>query len=233
MINPASEEIFRLYLTDVSSLSEKELFSGVYNRVNKGRKEITDKYIFEKDKYLSLGVEYLLITAASDFGLNYQSEEIIRKKGEKPFFKSASAEFNLSHSGTKAICVFSGHVCGCDVEKINAAEDPFIRRFFHEKEAEYLLSFPEGEKRNTEFTRLWTLKESYVKCLGVGFGLSPTKYCIIPENGKIVLTHTDEDSMFSFYEYDKKDGYKYAVCIKKSPLNSDIAGTVCEKEIIL
>lgn len=208
------EPAFRLYTLDVSALSDGEIYGALYRAVKPERREKTDRYVFDKDKYLSLGAEYLLKCAAGDLGVDYDSEEIVREEMKKPRFKSGAFEFNLSHSGRVAVCAAGTSPIGADVEEIRGQDEKFIRRFFHPAEAEYLLSFPEGDARAEEFTRLWTLKESYVKCLGAGLSLEPPKYCILPEGGGIKLARDGDDGRFSFFEYDFRDGYRYAVCVK-------------------
>ena len=47
----------------------------------------------------------------------------------------------------------------------------------HPAEAKELMALPE-ERRCRAFLKLWTLKEAYVKALGVGFGLSPEAFRI-------------------------------------------------------
>ena len=81
----------------------------------------------------------------------------------KPFFPARpELQFNLSHSGEMVLCALSTAPVGCDVETLGPARPELAARFFHPMEREYLDSLPEAEAAEA-FTRLWTLKESYLK----------------------------------------------------------------------
>ncbi|WP_419723548.1 4'-phosphopantetheinyl transferase superfamily protein [Staphylococcus capitis] len=44
-----------------------------------------------------------------------------------------------------------------------------IKKFFSLKEQKYINSLSNNEKKINEYFKLWTQKESFVKCLGTGF----------------------------------------------------------------
>jgi 4'-phosphopantetheinyl transferase len=79
--------------------------------------------------------------------------------------------FNLAHSEDLALFAFTtvGDL-GVDVEKL---KDPYdgeklAERYFSPQESGYLSSIPQNE-RAMAFFRLWTLKEAYLKAMGLGF----------------------------------------------------------------
>jgi 4'-phosphopantetheinyl transferase len=61
----------------------------------------------------------------------------------------------------------SDRECGIDCENVRDFRPNVMKRAFSEKEREMVEKAPENEK-NLLFFRLWTLKEAYVKALGVG-----------------------------------------------------------------
>ena len=93
----------------------------------------------------------------------------------KPALASGELEFSVSHSGDLvAIAVAEGRAVGIDVERVRDVEEERVAdRLFAPAEAEALRSLPAAE-RTSEFFRLWTRKEAYVKALGTGIatGLS-------------------------------------------------------------
>lgn len=83
----------------------------------------------------------------------------------KPRYRELEAvHFSLSHSGKYWACAVSGHEIGLDLQEERAVKNPdaLAHRFFHLEEAEWLAA------HHTEFCRLWTYKESYVKYTGRG-----------------------------------------------------------------
>ena len=78
--------------------------------------------------------------------------------------------FNLSHCAGMVVCAFAyGREVGIDSENVNAKRRiaSIARRFFTTAETEELLSVPDDAQALT-FSRLWTLKEAYVKARGLG-----------------------------------------------------------------
>lgn len=126
----------------------------------------------------------------------------------KPFFESEKLFFNLSHSKGRACAAISatGEI-GVDVQKKSAFSQKMVKRVF--AEAERLLGEKQADK-DAFFTRLWAIKESYLKNTGTGIAfdirsLDFSKQCL-------------QDSF-------EKDGLYYGVCADK-----EFAFSVCAKE---
>ena len=82
-------------------------------------------------------------------------------------------EFNVSHSGTRALLAFArGRALGVDVEKIREDLDPdaLAHRFFSSEEQSQLAALPTSEKFHG-FFRCWTRKEAFIKAKGAGLSL--------------------------------------------------------------
>ncbi len=127
-------------------------------------------------------------------------------ENEKPFIKNSDIQFNLSHSEKYALCVCGYGKVGCDIQIIKEFNEKISKRFFTEKEHKMLL---ESENKDLDFTRLWTLKESVLKCIGTGI------------SGGL-------DS-FDFSEYYKQDEFSaYGFCFK-TELLSGYVQSVCSE----
>ena len=88
----------------------------------------------------------------------------------KPFVKSSDLAFSLSHTRGFVACATSRHVrLGVDVERIDRPidETEIAERFFARSEAESLERTP-LDQRASRFMELWTLKEAWVKAIGLG-----------------------------------------------------------------
>jgi 4'-phosphopantetheinyl transferase len=86
----------------------------------------------------------------------------------KPFIKGLeNINFNLSHSNEWVVCAFSRLDIGVDIEKISSIKLEIAKRFFTKEEYDRILS-KDAHERIVYFYELWTLKESYIKALGLG-----------------------------------------------------------------
>ena len=194
------------YLFDVSSLND-DSFNKLLLSVKKYRRDKIEKLGLKESKYLSLGVELLIRKACKDFGINYLDEEIVIGEYGKPSFKNSKYFFNTSHSGKYALCVISDVEVGCDIEEIKDYKQRVAERFFTEKENNYLKITNDKEAL---FYRFWTLKESYIKCIGKGFGMSLQSFELDNDGNDIIIKGQDN---YSFLEQ-TYDGYQIAICLK-------------------
>ena len=194
------------YLFDVSSLND-DSFNKLLLSVKKYRRDKIEKLGLKESKYLSLGVELLIRKACEDFGVNYLDEEIVIGEYGKPSFKNSKYFFNTSHSGKYALCVISDVEVGCDIEEIKDYKQRVAERFFTEKENNYLRITNDKEAL---FYRFWTLKESYIKCIGKGFGMSLQSFELDNDGNDIIIKGQDN---YSFLEQ-TYDGYQIAICLK-------------------
>lgn len=74
--------------------------------------------------------------------------------------------FNLSHCPNGVLCVIDNEPVGCDIERIpDTLKMDLVRYCCCEAEVAGITS---SEHPETEFVRLWTMKESYLKLTGEG-----------------------------------------------------------------
>ncbi len=124
------------------------------------RREKFEKLKIKRDKENCV-ISYLLLKKAlKNFGI--ESFEILIGENGKPFLKdNENVFFNISHTGSGVAVVVDENPVGIDVQDILEVRNAIIERCFSEKEKELIFNSASPEK---EFTRLWTLKESAVKC---------------------------------------------------------------------
>lgn len=206
--------IINIYTADVSPLEDDALFEKAYQLVSEERKKKTDRMKQKKDKMLSLGAECLLIYACRNFGIDYDNEEILQSEYSKPCFANTPLFFNLSHSESRVMCVMADTEVGCDTEKIGKADIKIAKRFFSEEEYTMLEECETEKEKKNLFYRLWVLKESFMKCTGLGFHIPLDSFSIIPGETVKIKQSVDE-SRYGFIESETADGYKYAVCVKE------------------
>lgn len=84
----------------------------------------------------------------------------------KPYLRDyPNAHFNISHSGQYVACAVADWSVGIDVQVIGAYRPDVAVRVCSEGE---LAKIETSDNLATEFTKLWTQKEAYLKMLGCG-----------------------------------------------------------------
>ncbi|MBO5339881.1 MAG: 4'-phosphopantetheinyl transferase superfamily protein [Oscillospiraceae bacterium] len=102
---------------------------------------------------------------------------IARGEQGKPFFPAfPQYHFNLSHSGSFALCALDTQPVGVDIEVIRPHHPRLHERICSEVQLAWLEKQPD---RQTALLRLWTLKESRVKYTGLGL-TTPLRSIDIP-----------------------------------------------------
>lgn len=208
-----------VYIADIAPLRNSELFDTLYKSVSEERRERTDRMRLEKDKCLSLGAEYLLMSACRDFGIDYKKERIITDAFSKPKFADFPVYFSLSHSEERVMCIMSELQVGCDVEKNHPIDLRIARDFFFEDEFRVIEACTTQKEQMAMFFRLWTLKESFMKCTGLGVRLPLDSFAILLEPDGIKVNQTVDDSKYLLFEKNLHDGYSYAWCLNLPKLN--------------
>lgn len=91
---------------------------------------------------------------------------ITRGKQGKPHFPTfPQYHFNLSHSGSVALCVLDDHPVGADIEVIRPHHPRLAQRICSRSELAWL---DKQNEKNPVLCQLWTLKEALVKHQGTG-----------------------------------------------------------------
>lgn len=129
--------------------------------------------------------ELLALAAADHWGLSPLPQLASRKDG-KPFFPGRQdLHFNLSHSGTLALCALDGGPVGVDVQVVRQFRPSLLRRVCSEEERAWL---DRQEDPQAAFIRLWVLKESRVKESGRGISaITPKLLVPLPERCPMLL----------------------------------------------
>ncbi len=203
-------EIFwKVYHADAAPLASSALFERGLAEVPEARKTKVLRMVPPAGKRLSLGAGLLLNRALSDYGLDPRSLRLAESEDGKPFLPDVpDLFFNLSHSGTRVLCALSNRPCGCDVEEIGRGSAALVRRFFAPGEQK-LLELPE-EAFPREFTRIWTMKESYLKATGEGFSRPAESFSVLSLPPSVVFREGPEEA-----------GYVSMTCLLSPVLPSD------------
>lgn len=121
-------------------------------------------FLKAEDKMRGIGAGLLLKYIFDNNHIKYDDLRI--NQYGKPYIENSQAiRFNISHSGDFVVCTFGNDESGVDIEKeVNCID--VAKRFFTKEEYQRI-----AHGDIDMFTRIWTLKEAYIKELGVGFSI--------------------------------------------------------------
>ncbi len=209
----------RLYCTKLSD--DEEFYRLWYGRMSKSRRERCDRYSKDADRHRCIMAYALLEHALNDAG--QKMSDIGTDENGKPCFMRSDLFFNISHSDERVTVALSSAGVGCDVENKSKSALKIAGRFFTDREYELLASL-DKEGMEHMFTRLWTLKESVVKCSGEGIRRSFKDFSLVDDAGMIKrsVTIPGTDDTFYVREYDRGDGYCYSICSLSPDIEDDM-----------
>lgn len=210
-----------VYFADTTELDNPELYNCLYNAVSKERRIKTDSMKFQKDKLLSLGAEYLLMQACSEYGIDYKKQKVKLTENKRPVFENCEFDFNIAHSENRVMCVISKNRAGCDVEFVKPIDMEIAKRFFNNREYEEVMACETEEQRIDMFYRMWTLRESFVKCTGTGLIMKTDEYRVTLKESEPKVLQTYDSKKYRLFEFNNNDGYKYACCMQSSFYRED------------
>ena len=211
-------------------LNRKELENIPYDEamLTEGRREKIAKVKREDDKQLSAAVELLLIHALKQLDpeialpLRITEEESgnllldSKVKGYEKLF------FNLSHSKDYAICAVCDSPVGVDIETIKMKEVAHMDRILHEKEYQILGFITNAEEKKRYFYECWVSKESYLKNLGCGLSVRPSKFMVDEDQLVTEETGLEQRYVHVYHSAEIKNAdwhfdasYRMAICTKK------------------
>ncbi|UIZ25524.1 hypothetical protein KXD40_006431 [Peronospora effusa] len=151
------------------------------------QKQVT-RFVFAKDQKLALASRLLQRQLIHElFHVNYENIEIQRTPENKPYWRRPTGSlapplwnYNVSHHGTiVAIVSDSRTLVGVDVVRLadrplyKKSAEEFFRAFadhFNPTEWNYICDVEDEDTQYTRFYELWSLKEAYIKAVGIGLG---------------------------------------------------------------
>jgi len=133
--------------------------------------------------------------------------DISKEPGGRPFFLNKDADFNLSHSGEAvAVSYIRGKnlKVGCDIEQVRSRSKiaKVAEENFSKNENEFIFSC--GILNEINFYKIWTLKECYIKLLGLSI-FDMKKIPSFIDNGNFSFC-ADNSKPLSFKVYEIYNG---------------------------
>lgn len=151
---------------------------------------------------------YALLSDALFGAAGIRTARILREEMGKPYLLGTDLQFSLSHCKGMAVCALGDHTpIGVDCEALRTVRPRVAKRCFSDSE---LRQLEQSDQPDLLFTRLWTLKESFVKAIGRGISY-PMKSISFKLCDDCI---TASDSTFSFSQILTEDGFVISVCHK-------------------
>ena len=126
------------------------------------------------------------------------------------------------------MCVLSPVETGCDVQQIQKIRWPAARRVFSAEEQNWLRKQELCGREDEAFTRLWALKESYLKAVGKGFSAAPEGISLSVFDEMVTVDNQEEPQNYVFFEPNLEDDYRYACCLKNALPGAEIKVRQCD-----
>lgn len=126
-------------------------------------------------------------------------------------------EFSISHSGGYVVMAVSDFPVGIDIERHKRENYSGLAKVAFHGEEQHFINNSDFQK--TDFFKLWTLKESYMKALGRGFNLSPKSFYLKITDNQIFLS---EKGHWKFSVITSVPDYTISVCSREECDNTVI-----------
>ncbi|MGN0462429.1 MAG: 4'-phosphopantetheinyl transferase family protein [Ruminococcus sp.] len=188
----------KTYILNTDALDNRELFEKKLDTVDKERRKKILRLPKNTPQKQSLGAGLLIKTFVGDitsYGI-----------GGKP--QALETQFNISHSGRYVVLSVSNEPVGVDIELLQRGRRKIASKFFTLEEN---IQIDQSYDPDRTFTRLWTLKEAFLKCIGTGIGRNLRKTSINLNGGDIRVEQNINNNPYYFKEYNI-EGYQLSVC---------------------
>ena len=165
------------YKYDIRDLTDAD-YNKWYSLMSEDKQQRVDRFRFVDDRKRTVAGEMLARKAIAEWcSVAPESITFGIKEHGKPYAKDLAVEFNISHSGNMVVCAVDDKPIGIDIEQIRPIDLIVAKRICTDKELLYIFGHTPTEndftyttdtKILTRFFELWTAKEAYVKCFGLG-----------------------------------------------------------------
>jgi 4'-phosphopantetheinyl transferase len=209
-------------------LITSDIYFTLITNISKEKQDKIKRFVRQDDAYRSLCADILIRTAICKklAIMNRDIEFGVNEYGKPYLLNNNTLQFNVSHSRNWIVCAIDDQSVGIDIEKIKDVDLSIAKRFFSKKEWNELQK-KTGDTKREYFFDLWTLKESYIKAIGIGLSKPLDSFTI--DFNAIVPVVEDYEKKYNNFKYFCKlyhlsNEYKVAVCAQKNtfPLKINI-----------
>ncbi|SFU45465.1 4'-phosphopantetheinyl transferase family protein [Butyrivibrio sp. M55] len=203
----------------LNELSDEE-FENSLSKVEPEHKDRIMRFHFIEDKKRALaGILLSEYAIGEAFGIQKDEIRFEKNKYGKPHVIGKSGvHFNISHSGNYVVCAVGSSPVGIDVQEHKSGGLDIADRFFSKEEKDALKRASDSnDEKQKLFYDMWSLKESYIKCIGMGLSKPLDEFGIVKKDGEYKLCENGEESgEYHFMRYEFAGDYSLCVCSKET-----------------
>ncbi|WP_379129643.1 4'-phosphopantetheinyl transferase family protein [Paenibacillus sp. sgz500958] len=205
-----------IYYININEELSQEDYDKLLGICTADKRETIGNFRFEADRKRTLYGEALArYMIAKNSGIPMNDIQLVKNPFGKPYLNNREGiHFNVSHSGNYVVCGLDDQNIGVDIEEVRDIGLDLAKSYFHIKEYAYIIS-QEMDRQIQTLYDFWTLKESYIKYLGVGLN-KPLGSFYFTLDGSSATLYSQENPSAYFYRYLIGDHYKLAVCVEKA-----------------
>ena len=179
------------------------------------RVEYAKQYHQKKDYIRSTLSSALLYYALNKNGIDKKDIVIEKSPMGKPFLKTLknfkNIDFNITHSGDWVACAIDSRDrggIGIDIEQIKDINFTDFEEILSIKETEYI------DGKLEKFYQIWTLKESFLKALGVGMYKDLSSFTVQPYDKHYakVFENNSCEKQWHFYNFNLDTKHFCSIC---------------------
>lgn len=220
-----SHQMVRVFATAIRDFSDRFFGADLLPLLTPKKRERIEKLVRAEDVIRALTGERLIRDIAGrELGIEAAAIQFDTNAYGKPFLVGHPGfHFNLSHSGRWVVCAVGANPVGIDVEQKGGADQETAAGLFSEEERQDLAAYSAADLRS-HFYRLWTLKESFMKCIGKGFFADLGSFTIkIGDDGIFQKERSGAiDPRYTFRIFDLDRDYALAACSEGEAFVDDV-----------
>ncbi len=199
----------RVCIANAAAMSAAALFDWTADMPQEKRDRI-ERYKKDNDKALAIVSHRLLCyMLKTQRGIVPRADQWGVGPDGKPYLLDSDVHYNISHSGEMVLCALHDTPVGVDIEHMRRVSTNVPDRIMSPEEK---LIYDLTDDQCTLFFQIWTLKEAYIKYLGVGMRMPLHTITVYPDNDGIISNV--DGCRFSVLR--GIPGYQAAVCADRS-----------------
>lgn len=157
--------MYKLYLFENFDDITESFLQRCINVIPPERRQKALRYKFDIDRKMSV-ISYMLLLYALQENYGITNPQIAYGKYGKPYLaEHPDIYFNISHCPKGCVCAVSDKEIGVDIQDIRPFSWDIARRVCCDNELKLL---ERADDKALLFTKIWVMKESYVKMTGEG-----------------------------------------------------------------
>ncbi len=197
-------KVLKCVVIDCDRIDERQYREILFN-VSKERGSRAESFKSFSDKVMSAVAGLCMEGLASSLGT-----KVRRLENGKPVFERDDMHLSVSHSGGFVAMAWSDEPVGVDIQRIVPMGN-IERRLLTDSECKVL-----EDRSDRSLTRVWTIKESYLKMTGDGIAKGLPGLDVLSDESPVIKEG------YRFHTFDVSDDVIVAICGRFDPCDAKV-----------